>query len=381
MAKLKTKDAQELFILLQQAFFKHPENNSSFESAKGADGAAAVTMTVAANFDVSKVSSSLKKRLAGIIPENSERTTLCTVVLKAAREGEGIKVKTADTKFTLEPRFNVFTPTDTKIIEVLAERMIDWKKVHEAAAKALEADAHAPFTVVPAEVLDLRVLVNSPNLRLGDIDVSGLDDLTYCFAIYDNNKVSENQRTDFSGIEKWDTSNVKKMLGVFAGCVNFNKDISMWDTSKAETMDVMFASCKKFNQDLSKWDVSKVESMKGMFYRAESFDQDLSAWDTSAVIDMSYTFFKAKAYSHDLSSWNTGSVKNDENMFLECPLDSHLHPRLPSEDFKMKYYEKYVAGNGRGRRKMDIKQKLLIALAFLAMLVVFGIMGQTPPQG
>ena len=103
MAKLKTKDAQELFILLQQAFFKHPENNSSFESAKGADGAAAVTMTVAANFDVSKVSSSLKKRLAGIIPENSERTTLCTVVLKAAREGEGIKVKTADTKFTLEP--------------------------------------------------------------------------------------------------------------------------------------------------------------------------------------------------------------------------------------------------------------------------------------
>ena len=42
------------------------------------------------------------------------------------------------------------------------------------------------------------------------------------------------KRKNFSGIRKWDTSNVTNMRGLFYNLKNFNEDISAWNTSKVE---------------------------------------------------------------------------------------------------------------------------------------------------
>lgn len=96
-------------------------------------------------------------------------------------------------------------------------------------------------------------------------------------------------RTDFSGIEDWNTSRVENMSSMFELALNFNADIS----SFYEAID--------FNQDISKWDVSKAEDMQLMFCGARSFNQNLKGW---------------KLHSN---------VRRTD-MFLECPIEKKFKP-------------------------------------------------------
>lgn len=373
---LKLKDKQELFKLLQQAFFVKPENNCSYEMTREGENLRGIC-TIAAEYDWEKTSKSLRRKLENILPEGSGRTVLGRVRLLLVPRSGVLELKSGDISFDCEKRFDVFNQADSEILAILAKRCVDYKIIAAKAAELLGADAaEYKYRLIPENVLALRVFVNSKNISPGDIDVSGLDDLTYAFSIYNDNKVQENKRTDFEGIEKWNTSRVKKMQGVFAGCVNFNKDISMWDTSAVENMEVMFASCRRFNQPLGTWNTSRVQTMKGMFFRCEVFNQDLSSWDTSKVKDMSYVFFKCKAYRNDLSGWNTDSVKTDENMFLECPLDANLKPDLPSENFKRQYYERYVGPDSKKRARMDALKNVGIATAFIFIIVLVSVFSQ-----
>lgn len=380
MSKLKNKEAAELFVKLQQAFFQHPENNVEYVCSDVQDDRITVTLKISAEYDWSKLSKKLKERLAGTVPEGKERCALGQVRIKVGHDGNVVVINTSDMEFTIDPRFDLFNAADTKILGILSERMLDYLRLKQFACEMFGlVICDAQMRIVPKDVLDLRVLVNSGNIYLGDIDVSNLDDLTYAFAIYNNKNVQENRRKDFDGIEKWNTSKVKKMLGVFAGCVNFDKDISMWDTSSVTVTDVMFASCKKFNQDVSAFNMSNVESMKGMFYRCESFNQDISGWDTSKVKDMSYCFYKAKSFDQDISSWSTESCKTDENMFLECRLHADKHPKLPSEDFKMQYYKKYVVPKTKRERNIEWRRKLSLILCFIICVFVFMMFNQPQP--
>lgn len=373
IGRFKLKDKQELFKLLQQAFFVEPEKNCSYELSQDGERLQCI-FTIAANYDWNTVSKSLRRKLGKVLPEGSDRTVLGRVTLSMTPKSGVLELKSGDIKFECEKRFDIFNQADTEILSILAKRCLNYKTLSAKAAEVLGVKAEGlKLRLIPENVLALRVFVNSSNIYLGDIDVSELDDLTYAFSIYSGNKVQENKRTNFDGIETWNTSKVKKMLGVFAGCVNFNKDISMWDTSAVETMDVMFASCRKFNQPLGSWNTSKVQSLKGMFYRCDSFDQDLSGWDTGRVKDMSYTFFKSKGFKHDISKWSTDSVKTDENMFLECPLNSDFKPDLPSENFKRQYYERYVGPNAKKIARQDAFKKVGIAAAFIIIIVVFSI--------
>ncbi|WP_434329638.1 BspA family leucine-rich repeat surface protein [Mycoplasma capricolum subsp. capricolum] len=97
------------------------------------------------------------------------------------------------------------------------------------------------------------------------------------------NAFKNNINITISGIEHWDTSNVKNMNRMFARAKNFNQDISKWDVSKVETMNGMFKSAKKFNQPIGNWNTSNVTDMSGMFYWAYKSKQDISKWDFSNV--------------------------------------------------------------------------------------------------
>ena len=100
----------------------------------------------------------------------------------------------------------------------------------------------------PKTFQELKWLVDDESVYLGDIDTSAITDMTFLFA-YSNRK-------DFSGIEKWDVSNVVNMYAMFSWQKDFYADLSSWDVSKVENMHSMFFGCKKFNKQIPKgWDL------------------------------------------------------------------------------------------------------------------------------
>jgi surface protein len=56
------------------------------------------------------------------------------------------------------------------------------------------------------------------------------------------------------------------MNGMFAGCQNFNVNLSNWNTRNVTNMNSMFAGCQKLKVDLSDWDTTNVVTMERMFY-------------------------------------------------------------------------------------------------------------------
>ncbi|QDQ36544.1 BspA family leucine-rich repeat surface protein (plasmid) [Campylobacter jejuni] len=157
---------------------------------------------------------------------------------------------------------------------------------------------------------ELKALVDNEAIHLGDIDTSKITDMSYLFFY--------SQRTDFSGIEKWDVSKVENMAHMFAGCKTFNQDLSSWDVNRVENMCAMFKDCKSFNQDISKWDVSNVKDMDSMFWGCYAFNQDISGWDVSKVENMAYMFSGCRNFNQDISSWDVSSVENMDSMFADC---------------------------------------------------------------
>ena len=127
----------------------------------------------------------------------------------------------------------------------------------------------------PKNKAKLKNLIKNKNIYLGDIDTRKITDMSELFFI--------SNRKDFSGIENWDTSNVKNMRAMFFGCSDFNQNISSWNVSNVVNMNQMFMWCNNFNQPLNAWDVSNVEYMLEMFSGCESFNQPLDAWDVSNV--------------------------------------------------------------------------------------------------
>ena len=137
----------------------------------------------------------------------------------------------------------------------------------------------------PETYRELSVLINDPKVNLGDIDTSRITDMASLF--------SYSKRTDFSGIEKWNVSNVTSMEAMFAGCHDFNQDLNDWNVSNVTDMFGMFDGCKNFNQDISAWDVSKVKDMSFMFARCEKFNQPLNGWNVREDCDTDGMFFNS----------------------------------------------------------------------------------------
>lgn len=154
---------------------------------------------------------------------------------------------------------------------------------------------------------ELKELVDNLTISLGDIDTSLITDM---FAVF-----HDSDRNDFSGIESWDTSNVKNMDSILFNVKQFNHDISSWNVSNVTDMSFMFSGATSFNQDISKWDVSKVESMCYMFSNATNFNQDISSWDVSNVKIMDYMFDHAANFNQDISVWDVSNVESMNGMF------------------------------------------------------------------
>jgi surface protein len=92
-----------------------------------------------------------------------------------------------------------------------------------------------------------------------------------------------------------DISEVNNFANLFQNMVNIRHiDISQWNTSHVKDMDRMFAGCSNFDADLSNFDVSNVEDMTRMFAECVKFT------------------------GKGLENWNTESVRYKDEMFYNC---------------------------------------------------------------
>ncbi|HAR80646.1 MAG TPA: hypothetical protein DCR21_07430 [Succinivibrionaceae bacterium] len=377
---IKFKDKQELFVLLQKAFFLNPKNTEDAYSLEINGDDITVTWQMIADYEWDKVSGNLKKKFRELIEDARRNSMLGTIAMKFKKQGSEVVFNSADRNCSIQKEFCVFNKQYMEMLEILSFRSIDQKIVRDLIVKAFPG-SELSFRYVPKDTVSLRIFINSKELPLGDIDVSSITDFSYAFSLQDGgSQVQINKRSDFSGLEKWDTSKAVNMLGMFAGCENFDYDISMWDTSKVTDMSVMFASCKKFNQNISVWDTSSCTKMKATFYKCENFDQDLSSWDTSQVKDMSLIFAYCRRLSHDLHNLDTHKVTSDDSAFLECPLKEEFRPQLPGNDFKRQYYEKYVGPNARNYQRSETLKKVLLCVGFVILVVCFSLFGQGGTQ-
>ena len=72
-----------------------------------------------------------------------------------------------------------------------------------------------------------------------------------------------------NGIEKFDTSQVTIMRGMFLNCNELeNLDLSQFKTNNVTTMEGMFYNCNKLKKinGIEKFDTSQVTIMRNMFY-------------------------------------------------------------------------------------------------------------------
>lgn len=132
--------------------------------------------------------------------------------------------------------------------------------------------------------------------------------------------------TIFSGCSKlndpnlslWDTSNITSMNSLFAGCINFNQPLDNWNVRKVTTFVGMFSNATRFNSSLNNWQLgldTTGTSCESMFAGCINFNQDLSSWDTSKVKNMWNMFTQCFNFDQNLSSWDTSNVTTMRSMF------------------------------------------------------------------
>lgn len=156
-------------------------------------------------------------------------------------------------------------------------------------------------TIVATDFKDLNRIINEEiakngvHCSLNHIDISNVDDMSYCFHNY----------------------NIRK----------FDGDISEWDVSHVKNMSCMFLESYFTGKygDISDWDVSGVKNMHSMFDRSK-YNGDISNWDVSNVINMDWMFARCKTFNNDISKWDINKKCTMNSTFLDSPLDEKYRP-------------------------------------------------------
>lgn len=202
---------------------------------------------------------------------------------------------------------------------------IDSKEVEALYIQRAKKIPHTPCKrkFCPQDKEELKALVRDEKVHLGDIDTSAVSDMSDLF--YDEvgaNKKAVEIRTNYKGIESWDTSNVIDMSRMFAYAASFNEPIERWNVANVITMREMFLNALHFNQPLNLWNVAGVRDMRGMFCYAIAFNQPLDKWNVRYVVQMGTMFEGAKSFNQPLDKWQVPSARDiDRDMFVASPLE------------------------------------------------------------
>lgn len=176
-------------------------------------------------------------------------------------------------------------------------------------------------------------------INLDGLDTSNVKDMAYMFAgcsvssldlsSLDTSNVVDMTNMFFScsdlvdlNLDGVDTRNVEYMYGMFWFCSTLERiDVSDFNTSKVSDMTSMFSNCSSLKSlDISCFDTSNVIDMGGMFSACSSLKSlDLSSFNTSKVTDMGGLLQGCSSLeSVNLSSFNTNEVTDMGSMFQGC---------------------------------------------------------------
>lgn len=132
-----------------------------------------------------------------------------------------------------------------------------------------------------------------------------------------------NKVETISGLENLDMSKVFDFSALFANCSELTSiNLTSFDTHHMNMAVSMFENCNKLKSitGLDKFDTSKVTRMDGMFACCNALTAlDLSSFNTDKVTNMSFMFISCRALTElDLSTFNTSNVTYMSYLFIDC---------------------------------------------------------------
>ena len=196
---------------------------------------------------------------------------------------------------------------------------------------------------------ELKELVADESIHLGDIDTTHITDMSNLF----ENSI----RNDFSGIEKWNVSNVVDMSSMFDGAINFNQPLDSWDTSNVENMEYMFYGTESFNQDISSWDINEYCDTDSMF-------ENCLISEKNKPQALQENVEKSNSTKQDISSWNLkearrNSITHKEKKMIIETLDKLTNCKNLEEAEKIFDY----SADGYQTRKKMVQDEIDILIS------------------
>lgn len=160
---------------------------------------------------------------------------------------------------------------------------------------------------LPENKEELKELLSNESINLADINTSLITDMSYLFY--------NTTRSNFSGINTWDTSKVESFEGMFAKASNFNEIIT-FNTCNANNLSKMFFACEKLNQALV-LDVKNANDISEMFYGCENLNSKISFKNSENIQNASMLFKNCKKLNIKIN-YEFANLLNADEMFSYC---------------------------------------------------------------
>ena len=176
-------------------------------------------------------------------------------------------------------------------------------------------------------IIQERYNNNNSFIDLTDIDISGLNDLSYILGILNHVEV-----IDISG---WDTSNVRDMNFMFSQCKKLKKIIGIenLDVSKLEYANYMFYGCENLVElDLTNWNPKLLQKTRYMFYGCLNLKiiKNIENWQLPNIKEVKYMFSGCTKLDVDLSNWDLTHIKDSlkEGIVDYSGITKNHYPKL-----------------------------------------------------
>ena len=122
---------------------------------------------------------------------------------------------------------------------------------------------------------------------------------------------------------RWDTSQVTDLSGVFMHTRIESLDLHTWDVRKVTTMRQLFWRCYWLDHiNLSGWQTTSLRDLALTFRGAPTRYLDIANWDVHQVTTMEQMLGQSGAQYLDLHKWDVRNVVDFEQVFAESDLKS-----------------------------------------------------------
>ena len=166
--------------------------------------------------------------------------------------------------------------------------------------------------------------VTSMNGMFSNLEGSGFKDLD--LSKWDTSNVTDinrmftlNYSTEKINVSNWDTSKITTMVDTFAGVHSLKeiKGIENWNTSNVKKINGIFSFSENLKSlNLGKWNTSNIENIDSAFLGAEGLTYlNIENWDTSKVESFGEAVFHGTSLTHLKIGNKFAKTKLTDNLF------------------------------------------------------------------